>query len=343
MPESRTGPRVSVVLSFADSAKHLGASIESILSQSYADFEFIMVVDGPEDGAEAIAASYSDPRIRLIHQARSGLTVALNRALDVARGEFVARQDADDIALPERFRLQVSYLEEHPDAGIVGGGVTLIDEDGRPMGSYTYGQSDRDLRGLLYRCVNPIPHTTMMFRRSVAAQLGNYNPSFIRAQDVDLIHRIAERHRLGAVPRPLCLLRVVEGGISMDDASGMEQRMYALAADAVAAHRRRTGVDVARGPAWPSVLARFRMEFERGGWPERHRAWVSLRRARNAFRRGSVGRGVLHVSRAIHQSPQGVFERLLNIQPGIRHHEWLERGLSAANADPRAPGPRGRQ
>ncbi len=130
-------PKVTVLLPVYNGARFLRQAIDSVLSQTWKDFELLVVNDGSTDGTAAILESYSDPRIRILSNVQNiGLTLSLNKGLQSARGEYIARIDADDIALPIRLEKQVSYLDQHPEVGLVATGVKVIDERGHVTGSY---------------------------------------------------------------------------------------------------------------------------------------------------------------------------------------------------------------
>ena len=133
-------PRISVVMPVFNGGSYLAAAVESILKQSFNDFELIVIDDGSTDKTACVLAGFarSDGRIRVIGQANTGVVASLNRALDLARGEYVARMDADDVSLPSRFELQVAFLDTHPEVAVVGSAITLIDEEGSAIRDVDY-------------------------------------------------------------------------------------------------------------------------------------------------------------------------------------------------------------
>src|SRR5436305_9543595 len=125
-------PQVSVLMPVYNAIRYIGVAVDSVLSQTFSDFEFIIVDDGSTDGSAEILREYAgrDPRIRLISRPNTGLGFALNEALAVARAPFIARMDADDECLPERFEKQIQYLRNHPECVLLGSRVLWIDSDG---------------------------------------------------------------------------------------------------------------------------------------------------------------------------------------------------------------------
>jgi glycosyltransferase involved in cell wall biosynthesis len=126
-------PQVTVVLPVYNAEAHLAAAVESVLSQTFADFEVLAINDGSTDGSGAILTRYAaaNPRLRVIDQPNRGLIEVLNRGVREARGRWVARMDADDVCLPRRLERQVAHLAAHPDVALLGGWVATIDEAGR--------------------------------------------------------------------------------------------------------------------------------------------------------------------------------------------------------------------
>lgn len=122
-------PEISVVLSVYNDAKYVGVAIESVLAQTFTDFELIIIDDASTDESLSIARDFADERIRIVENEENlGLTKSLNKGISLAQGKYIARMDSDDICLPTRFEKQVAYLDAHPDVGVCGGWVELIGE-----------------------------------------------------------------------------------------------------------------------------------------------------------------------------------------------------------------------
>jgi hypothetical protein len=204
-----TTPKVSVVMSVYNSGKYLREAADSILGQTFRDFEFIIVDDGSTDSTWAILTSYNDPRIVLVRNEENiGLTRSLNKGLAVASGEYVARMDADDISLPHRFEKQVAFLKKHSGIGILGSICQRIDTNGREQGLHQAPTNDLQIRwtSLL---ANPFWHPTVMIRRDVLTQNGlNYDEAFQTAQDYDLWTRTLKYTRGANLSEPLIQYRL---------------------------------------------------------------------------------------------------------------------------------------
>lgn len=199
-------PVVSAVVPAARRDAHLAAAVESLLAQTLTDLEVIVVLDGAEPGR----ALPTDPRVR-VHEygERRGTPVALNRGLAMARGRYVARLDADDVAHPERLALQVAALDARPELIGVGSCVTLIDQDGRHLGDLDVPTSADTARRLLVR--NVFVHSAMLLRRDALESVGGYDPRCTRMQDYDLWLRLSRVGRLENSPLRLTSYRVHEG------------------------------------------------------------------------------------------------------------------------------------
>ncbi|WP_276199199.1 glycosyltransferase [Chelatococcus sp. XZ-Ab1] len=186
-----TAPALSVLLPVYNGERYLAKAIESILAQTFADFEFIIVNDGSRDGSGAIIDGYAahDARIRVFHQDNRGLVDTLNRGIALARAPLIARMDADDISLPRRFELQVSRFENRPDLAVVGGFIVLIDDAGTPIRRGDYPTGGAELLRLL-EFDSPLAHPAVVMRRDVVSSLGGYRPQYKHAEDYDLWLRV---------------------------------------------------------------------------------------------------------------------------------------------------------
>jgi glycosyltransferase involved in cell wall biosynthesis len=209
-----TVPSVSVILSVHDGEAYLGEAVASVLEQTFTDFEFIVVDDGSTDRTPDILASFSDPRLVVITQPNAGLTISLNRALRRSRGELIARMDADDVALPERFERQAAYLNAHPEVGLLGTGALEIAPSGEVVGTIVPPENDSEIRRALIRR-NPFVHSSIMARRLVIERAGGYDERLPVAQDYDLWMRVAALTRMANLTEPLVRRRLLPGRVSL--------------------------------------------------------------------------------------------------------------------------------
>lgn len=239
-----TAPRVSVLLPVRNGEAFLADALDSVLSQTGPTFEVLVIDDGSTDATPAILAAYTDPRLRVIRQEGLGLVAALNAALDAARGEYCARMDADDLALPGRFAAQVAALDANPGAVMAHGAARVIDAAGREIGSIaTKPQSAAEYQAALLheRSAPPIVHPTAMIRRAVLLAMGGYRQS-PSCEDHDLWLRLLGKGAFLALPEPLLLYRQHDAGISRERAS--EQELSSLVNCVVARWQAKTGIDL---------------------------------------------------------------------------------------------------
>jgi glycosyltransferase involved in cell wall biosynthesis len=203
-----------VLLSTHNDLRFLPQAVESVLGQTFGDFEFLVVDDGSTDGTPDYLAALCerDRRVRVLrHDDNIGLTRSLNRGLAAARGRLIARMDADDVSAPERLKRQVEFLDRHPDVGIVGSSRTLIDEEGTTLG---YAQAVPDHPGICWKSLlgNPFAHPSVMLRRDVLVRHGlTYNESYRTAQDYELWPRLLRHVRGANLEEPLLRYRLRAG------------------------------------------------------------------------------------------------------------------------------------
>lgn len=196
-----------------DGAQWVGGAVESLLTQTMADLEVIVIDDGSTDATPLVLGAFRDLRLRVERGARGGLTRALTRALELARAPLVARLDADDVALPDRLALQRRFLEDHPDVGLLGTWAREVDTTGRDVAIARPPVDDAAIRKALIRA-NPFVHSSVMMRRSALDRVGGYDPSYPVAQDYDLWMRLSRVTRLANLAEPLVIRRLVPGRIS---------------------------------------------------------------------------------------------------------------------------------
>ena len=230
-------PVVSVVMVVCNVDRFLAASIDSILGQTFRDFEFILVDYGSTDNSKAIASSYvkKDNRVRFHEIPNCGLAEARNAACFLAQGRYIAVMDADDISVPDRFRWQVDFMESHPGVGLVGGATLWIDSTGKPLRIDPLPTEDDEIRAALITCC-PFCQPTVLMRREAFAQVGGYRAVFAQAEDYDLWLRIADHYRCANLKEVLLHYRIHPNQLSLGRRT--QQTLCVLAAQVAALSRR---------------------------------------------------------------------------------------------------------
>ena len=186
---------VSVVMSVYNGEKYLNEAVDSILNQTYRNFEFIIIDDGSTDNSPAILKEYAamDARIRFISREHRGLPKSANEGIALSAGGFIARMDSDDVAAPERFQKQLDYLEANQRCVAVGAEVMLIDEQGRPLGHRGHPHGHWAIRrSLLMGNGGTMTHPAVMIRRGAIQKISGYNEGFETTSDLDLFLRLSE-------------------------------------------------------------------------------------------------------------------------------------------------------
>jgi glycosyltransferase involved in cell wall biosynthesis len=250
-------PVVSVVMPVYNGERFLAEAVESVLGQTYADFELVAVDDASTDASGRILDGYREPRVRVLRNSRNlGGAGSANRGIAEARGVYVARLDQDDVSLPERLAKQVAFLERHPDVALVGTWAQLIDGEGRPIGERRFATGSDELRDTLLRfCA--LVHSSVMFRRAPVVAAGGYGTGALgrHCRDYELWLRLSETMRLANLPEVLVKYRVHPEQMS-------SERVLGLIRDTAACRRhaiRRRRAAGARAPL--TRLARLRGEL----------------------------------------------------------------------------------
>ncbi|VGO12145.1 Putative glycosyltransferase EpsE [Pontiella desulfatans] len=227
-------PIVSVVLTAFNADAHVGDAIESILKQTWTDFEFIIVDDGSDDGTRGIIEEFAarDDRIVFIcNEKNQGQPQSRNAAIEQATGEFIAIMDADDVAYPHRLKTQVEYLKNHSEIGVVASLVRMIDGNGKRLGmigGYAASAPEIVWRELT-QLSSSMVHPSVMFRRSLVRQYNlHYNPEYPHSQDKELWGRFLLHSKGTVISKVLLKYRTHANSISQ--AKAASQQEYALRA-----------------------------------------------------------------------------------------------------------------
>jgi len=214
--QRNTDPRVTVIMPVYNAERYVSEAIDSILTQTFTDFEFIIIDDGSTDGSPDIIGQYEDKRIRFIRKPRNeGLVSALNLGIELALGEYIARMDADDIALPERLEKQVAFLDSHPDVVVVGTKAWRIDPAGKIIESMISVTRWEDVHRYLRSGANRLIHSSVMMRTEIVRKIGGYREQFPHAEDIDLWLRILEHGKICNLPEKLMLYRSNSSGVRL--------------------------------------------------------------------------------------------------------------------------------
>jgi hypothetical protein len=223
----------------------LARAIESMQRQTFSSFELIVIDDGSTDRTAAIAEEFAsaDHRVRLVRRRHEGLSATLNAGIAAARGEYVARMDADDISVPERLQKQVAYLDAHPACVAIGAWIEVVDEAGRHIGLKTFVTTHDEISAALLRCVSPMAHPTVVARRDVLRGAGGYDARRYPSEDLDLWFRLAESGELANIGEALLQHRRHKGAIGVY----AREKMKAMALTICNEARAKRGLPPQRG------------------------------------------------------------------------------------------------
>lgn len=215
-------PKITVLMPVYNGEAFLRQAVESILAQTCADFELLVIDDGSSDASAAIVASYADPRIRLVHnELNLGLIATLNRGLDLAGGEYIVRMDCDDVSLPERLQKQVDFMDRIRDVGVCG--AWYLEFTGKNSRTTRCAPDHDSIRcGSLFNPV--VGHPTVIMRRSIFLENAlRYDPTFRHAEDYELWTRALKCCRFANIPEVLLHYRVHPGQVTSSHA---EQQLH---------------------------------------------------------------------------------------------------------------------
>ena len=198
---------LSVVLSTYNEEKYIAKSIQSILDQTYPYFEFIIVNDGSTDSTLQIIRSFSDSRIVVLDKANTGLPDSLNKGIECAKYDWIARMDGDDIATPDRFERQVSYINNN--SAVIGGQFISINEEGNAISGKISNKplTYTKCRSALLFGMSPLAHPTVLVKKEILVKYGGYDVNFRAAQDLELWSRLVPSVKIVNIPYPILLYR----------------------------------------------------------------------------------------------------------------------------------------
>lgn len=213
-------PKISVLMPTYNAEEYIATAIESILNQTFSDFEFIIINDGSTDNTADIVKTYAkaDKRIKFVDNKKNqGLVAVLNQGLDMANGEYIARMDSDDISLPQRFARQVEYMDANPDVGVLGTAGQNFGADNSTNISPEIVDVIELIRGVGFY------HPSVMMRKSVLDEYNlRYDPNYPLAEDHELWSRMLNVTKMRNIPDVLLKYRVHENSVSVANAHRQE-------------------------------------------------------------------------------------------------------------------------
>jgi glycosyltransferase involved in cell wall biosynthesis len=209
-------PKISVLMPVYNGERYIREAVESVLDQTFGDFELLALDDGSTDKSAAILREYEarDGRVRVFSRENRGLVLTLNELIAKARGHYLARMDADDICLPPRFEKQLEFLDSHREYVLVGSFQEVINSSGQRIGVIRHPINHEEIDHLQLKGCCCLSHSSVMLRASAVKSLNGYDPQFAYAEDLELWLRMAEHGKIANIPEVLILYRIHEDSIS---------------------------------------------------------------------------------------------------------------------------------
>lgn len=226
-------PKVTVLMSVYNGKDYLAASVQSVLEQNFTDFEFLIIDDGSSDNSMSILQGIQDGRLRIVKNEQNlGLIRSLNKGIDLARGEYIARHDCDDLMLKDRLAQQVAFLDARPDVVLVGTWMQLINERDELLNAWCNPSADLEIRwASLFNAA--ISHPSAMYRSRLARVLNGYSSDAIYAEDFDLWSRMAKHGKLANVPAILERYRIHGESVSKKNEAKQLATRFAIASRSI--------------------------------------------------------------------------------------------------------------
>lgn len=235
-------PLVSIILPVRNGEAFLPEALASIGAQTFTGFELLIIDDGSTDASLAIVREHAarDPRILVVERQHEGVVGTLNAGIALARGRYIARMDADDVALPTRLEKQIAFLDAHPECVAVGSAVELIDQEGEALGDAQYPRTHEEITAALMNAHDhaTLVHPTVMVRRDALQEVGGYRSSRFPSEDLDLWLRLSDLGELANLPDQLLRYRRHKNSVSMRENLRQRIQTEAIVDDA----RRKRGL-----------------------------------------------------------------------------------------------------
>lgn len=217
-------PLVTVLLPVYNAELYIAEAVESILRQTFRDFELLVMNDGSKDKSSEIIRSFKDERVRLVeNESNLRLIATLNKGIKLAKGKYIARMDADDVSLPDRLQKQVSFMQAHPEVGVCG---TWFESLGAPRKVVKYPEGDAAIRiMMLYQ--TPFCHPSVIVRKEVLEKNDIlFSPDFIHGEDYEMWIRLSPHTRFANIPEVLLQYRLHENSVSASNQSVQQEKTY---------------------------------------------------------------------------------------------------------------------
>jgi len=277
MPNKQKKPKVSLILAVYNGYQYLHLAIESILKQTFTNFEFIIINDGSTDSTAQIISNYHDPRIVVLHNSFNlGLAKSLNRGILISRGEYIARQDADDFSSPKRLKTQVELLDSRLKVGFIGTTSIWIDEHGMQKEIWRQPTDNPQIQDrLLWYCC--LVHGSIMMRRKSLVEVGGlYNECMRTGQDYDLWLKMSEKWDVAVIPEPFYFYRRHEKMASRVRLQEQNQNAK-MALDNALIRRKILGLSLIF--PFPNPPPAWSKRYSRREWSDRFIWWAAGARA----------------------------------------------------------------
>jgi glycosyltransferase involved in cell wall biosynthesis len=323
-------PKVSVIMSCYNASRWLHEAIDSVLGQTFSNFEFIIVDDGSSDDTWNIIQNYcdKDQRIVAITKKNTGQGDSRNMAIAIARGDWIAVLDADDLCEPTRLEKQFSFIRNNPEVVLLGSGFVEIDEHGKFIKRHIYPVESKKLVSHLERLKGFFPHSSAFFRADFGREVGLYNSRIRRAEDWRLMLALSSHGQVACLPETLVQIRKHANQTSRDE-SGQRQIYDAVAATACYFLLKNGYTDPSVSTSseeWMTFLSWIENRVDEADVFEKNRAWSDARTKYYSFRNRLIG--TIHFGSSLFQSRHAlslIKEKLFgSYLPERLAREWIK-------------------
>jgi glycosyltransferase involved in cell wall biosynthesis len=275
-------PDITVLMSCYNAERWLVEAVESVIHQTYKDFEFVIVDDGSVDNTLETIQRYEklDSRVRVISKLNTGLADSLNVGLSHAKGKWIARIDADDLCEPLRLETQLGFVQKNPQIALLGTDCLEIDEDGNVLMLQRFPTQGKNLRQHLTHTRRFFPHSSAFYCTATARELGGYRPQFVRCQDWDLWLRFAEKRQIACLDQPLIRIRKHNNQHSSSCSDAAKEQFCGAQAAIVSYLLRDLGLEdpsAKHSVEWDNFLRWVTDQIDKESFFERREIWTEAR------------------------------------------------------------------